>query len=169
MNDNQENNIKGKKLIPKMLGKTVFIAIIVSIYVAGFAFFAGCIYLYHITHEKGMTKVLLNDVKTQIQNDANNGSIFKDYIREVQKKIKRNWHPPKGDKSTRIVVLFKISRDGRLLKVKINNSENPKADAAAIVAVMKSAPFSPFPAESKDKDVDVQFTFDYNVLNKHDK
>ena len=32
------------------------------------------------------------------------------YMRELQRRIKRNWEPPRGDTSKRVVVLFKINR-----------------------------------------------------------
>lgn len=90
---------------------------------------------------------------------------FGPYMRELQRRIKMNWEPPKGDESKRVVLLFSISRDGRLLSVKINKSSGqPAADKAAISAVQLTAPFKPLPPEYKGSSVDIQFTFDYNVF-----
>ena len=39
---------------------------------------------------------------------------FGPYMRELQRRIKMNWDPPKGNESKRVVLLFKIAKDGRL-------------------------------------------------------
>lgn len=90
---------------------------------------------------------------------------FGPYMRELQRRIKMNWEPPKGNESKRVVLLFAISRDGRLLSVKVNRSSGvAAADRAAISAVQLTAPFKPLPPEYKGNSVDIQFTFDYNVF-----
>ncbi|HSA07540.1 MAG TPA: TonB family protein [Candidatus Gastranaerophilales bacterium] len=90
---------------------------------------------------------------------------FGPYMRELQRKIKRKWNPPRGNKSKRVVLLFKVSKDGRLLTLKIQNpSGNPESDSAALDAVKSAAPFLPLPPEYRGDDIDIQFTFDYNVF-----
>jgi len=86
-------------------------------------------------------------------------------MRELQRRIKMNWSPPKGNESKRVVLLFSISRDGRLLNVKVYKSSGiPTCDNAAIQAVQLTAPFKPLPPEYRGDSVDIQFTFDYNVF-----
>lgn len=90
---------------------------------------------------------------------------FGPYMRELQRRIKMNWDPPKGDESKRVVLLFKIAKDGRLLSCQVFKSSGlPSADKAAINAVQATAPFRPLPAEYKNQSIDIQFTFDYNVF-----
>ena len=90
---------------------------------------------------------------------------FGPYMKELQRRIKMNWTPPKGNESKRVVLLFTISRDGRLLNVKIHKSSGLQAaDQAAIQAVQLTAPFKPLPPNYKGDSVDIQFTFDYNVF-----
>ncbi len=90
---------------------------------------------------------------------------FGPYMKELQRRIKMNWDPPKGDQSKRVILLFSIARDGRLLNVSILRSSGlPAADKAAIDAVKLTAPFRPLPAEFKGNNIDIQFTFDYNVF-----
>ncbi len=90
---------------------------------------------------------------------------FGPYMRELQRRIKRNWEPPRGNRSKRVVLLFRISKDGRLLDVKVHKSSGAQAaDRAAIEAVELTAPFRPLPPEYRGKDIDIQFTFDYNVF-----
>lgn len=90
---------------------------------------------------------------------------FGPYMRDLQQRIKRNWDPPKGEESRRVVLLFTIARDGRLLNVSVSKSSGlQSADKAALSAVQLTAPFRPLPAEYKESSVDIQFTFDYNVF-----
>ena len=90
---------------------------------------------------------------------------FGPYMRELQRRIKMNWNPPKGNESKRFVILFKIAKDGRLLSCSVFKSSGlPSADSAAINAVKLTAPFKPLPAEFKGQSIDIQFTFDYNVF-----
>jgi TonB family protein len=90
---------------------------------------------------------------------------FGPYMRDLQRRIKMNWEPPKGNESKRVVLLFKIAKDGRLLSCTVYKSSGlPNADKAAINAVQLSAPFKPLPADFKGASIDIQFTFDYNVF-----
>lgn len=91
---------------------------------------------------------------------------FGPYMRELQRRIKMNWDPPKGNESKRVVLFFKIAKDGRLLSVRVSRSSGVQAaDRAAISAVELTAPFKPLPPEFKGQSVDIQFTFDYNVFS----
>ena len=90
---------------------------------------------------------------------------FGPYMRELQRRIKMNWDPPKGNESKRVVLMFKIAKDGRLLSCSVYKSSGLKsADDAALNAVKLTAPFRPLPAEYKGSSIDIQFTFDYNVF-----
>lgn len=90
---------------------------------------------------------------------------FGPYMRELQRRIKINWNPPKGNESKRVVLLFKIAKDGRLLSCSVFKSSGlPSSDKAALDAVKLTAPFKPLPAEFKGASIDIQFTFDYNVF-----
>jgi len=89
---------------------------------------------------------------------------FGPYMSDLQKRIKMNWSPPKGNESKRVVLLFSIDRDGHLLNVKVHQSSGISAcDQAAIRAVQLTL-FKPLPPEFKGNSVDIQFTFDYNVF-----
>ncbi len=90
---------------------------------------------------------------------------FGPYMRELQRRIKRRWNPPRGNRSKRVVLMFKVSKDGRLLSLSIHTSSgNPGSDRSAINAVKSAAPFRPLPPEYRGNDIDIQFTFDYNVF-----
>ena len=90
---------------------------------------------------------------------------FKPYMNELQRKIKLNWSPPKGNESKNVIVLFKISKDGQLLSSKIQKTSGSFAvDRAALKAVQLAAPFKPLPINFNEESIDIQFSFDYNVI-----
>lgn len=90
---------------------------------------------------------------------------FGPYMNELQRRIRANWDPPKGNESKRVVLLFKIAKDGRLLSCRVLKSSGlPNADKAAMNAVQLTAPFKPLPVGYRESSVDIQFTFDYNVF-----
>src|SRR5262249_49508160 len=96
--------------------------------------------------------------------DAEAEPDFGPYIAELQRRIRRNWAPPTEDRSKRVVAVFRISRDGRLLSLNIQQSSgSPNPDQAAIAAVRASAPFRPLPPNYRGHDIPVQFTFDYEI------
>ena len=95
---------------------------------------------------------------------------FSGYITNLQREIKSNWHPPKGKDSKRAVALFKVNKQGKLLSVKlVKPSGDAQTDAAAISAIRASAPFEALPEQYTENDVDINFTFDYNVWTQTGK
>lgn len=95
---------------------------------------------------------------------------FGPYMRELQRQIKKNWNPPKGNESKRVVLMFKIAKDGRLLSCFVHkSSDDPETDKAALDALQKAMPFKPLPSEFKGSSVDILFTFDYNVWGRTDR
>lgn len=95
---------------------------------------------------------------------------FDTYMTNLQDKIKGNWNPPKAKDSNNVVLLFKVDRNGNVLKAKVlKSSNNTAVDKSALEALRKSEPLEPLPKEFKGKNVDVQFNFDYNVLSRKSK
>lgn len=86
------------------------------------------------------------------------------WMREMQRRIKKAWFPPKGNESKRIKVTFKVNKDGSVRKVKLLLSSGVSiADDAAIQAINDASPFQPLPDGVGDE-IDINFTFDYNVF-----
>lgn len=109
----------------------------------------------------------VNKQKTEPEEQQRQEKLFVKYMDDLQKDIKRNWNPPRGDESKRVVLLFKLDKQGTLLSVKVVQSSGSKsADEAAISAVEKSAPFKPLPIDFTGDNVDIQFTFDYKVFGR---
>ncbi len=90
---------------------------------------------------------------------------FQPYMADLQRRIKRAWFPPKGQESKKIQVAFKLTDDGTMSNLKLEKtSGSPQADTAALAAVKNASPFRPLP-DGSPADVDITFTFDYNVSN----
>ena len=90
---------------------------------------------------------------------------FGPYMAELQRRIRANWDPPRGDESKRVVLLFTVAKDGRLKNIKVvKSSGSAAADKAAQAAVELTAPFRPLPSDYTGADIDIQFTFDYTVF-----
>lgn len=90
---------------------------------------------------------------------------FGPYMKDLQRTIKANWNPPKGNESKRVVLLFNVDKSGDISNVRVHKSSGTTScDRAAILAVNDSSPVMPLPLEYIGKSVDVMFTFDYNVF-----
>lgn len=91
---------------------------------------------------------------------------FGPFMADLERRIKRNWVPPRGAESRKVLLLFYLGRDGQVVKIETKKSSGDEdADRAAIAAVEASAPFQAFPPQVKEDILPVEFTFDYNVLN----
>lgn len=88
------------------------------------------------------------------------------YMSGLQRKIKMAWKPPRGTESNRIVVLFTINTNGYLEDLEIiTTSRSSEANAAALDAVKRAAPFGRLPAGAPPS-LPIEFTFDYSVFKK---
>ncbi len=89
---------------------------------------------------------------------------FGPYMAELKRRLSRNWRPPRGEKTRRVVLKFEIARDGTLRSLEVDESSGERvADQAAINAVEISAPFKPLPPSFSGDSVPILFTFDYTV------
>jgi protein TonB len=89
---------------------------------------------------------------------------FGPYMAMLQHRIKMHWIPPKYPTSNHVQVRFKVSRSGELSALKlVRSSGQAEADRFAMRAIEEAAPFPHLP-EGADENVDIEFTFDYNVF-----
>jgi TonB family protein len=90
---------------------------------------------------------------------------FGPYMADLQRRIKREWFPPKGNERKRVRVEFTVDHSGAVSNVVIKDSSGlPEADQAALKAVKSAAPFKVLPTGAKEH-VDLTFTFDYNAFS----
>lgn len=103
------------------------------------------------------------DVKPN-NTDMQNQVDFTAYMKDLQKRIKRNWHPVQTRTPQRVIVKFKITKTGELLDSKITKTSYDKnLDNAALNAI-KSTKFKPLPNEYQEDSVEIEFTFDNNII-----
>lgn len=137
---------------------------------------ADLIYISYLSdkHESltNINKIKNNIFKTDTKKnpETDKDLFFKNYMHDMQLKIKNNWTPPKYDTSKKTVLFFTVKRSGEVENIRVEKSSGSKdSDDAAIEALKKSSPLAPFDSEIKEEKVDIMFTFDYNVLNAKDK
>ncbi len=104
----------------------------------------------------GGTVVAMNTQQTaRVDSGAN--------MADITRRIKRQWFPPKGCESKRIVIAFKIHPDGQLSNLRLVTSSGVSiADKAALSAVENAAPFRQHVGPDE---TDITFTFDYDLFS----
>lgn len=91
---------------------------------------------------------------------------FGPFMADLERRIKRNWVPPRGSESRKVVLMLFIARDGNVIRIDVKKSSgDTEADESAKQAVVASLPFLALPPQFKEDILPVEFAFDYNVLN----
>ena len=112
----------------------------------------------------------LNNKNSKTINKVDNPEDFGPYMRNIQRKIKMNWNPPKNDNSSSVTLLFTLDRKGNVVKHSfLESSNDKKVNKAAVDALLYAQPFGELPKTFKGQSVDVQFKFDYNIIEKTTK
>ena len=83
------------------------------------------------------------------------------FMKSVQRRIKTFWKPENGLENKKVILHFSILSDGTVQNLKISKSSGvPVADAAALIAIRKAAPFRHLPA-CLEPSAEVYFTFNF--------
>lgn len=91
------------------------------------------------------------------------GADFNPYMNTMYSSIKKNWHPTENFGAGKVVVSYKIKRDGTIIEPKIVSSTNKALNKSAIEAIKKSSPLQPLPKKCKKDLIEVSFTFSYKL------
>lgn len=91
------------------------------------------------------------------------GVDFNSYMSAMYCTIKKNWHPTENSDAGKVVVSYKIKRDGTIIEPKIVSSTNKALNKSAIEAIKKSSPLQPLPKKCKKDLIEVSFTFSYKL------
>ena len=91
------------------------------------------------------------------------GADFNSYMNTMYSSIKKNWHPTENSDAGKVVVSYKIKRDGTIIEPKVVSSTNKALNQSAIEAIEKSSPLQPLPKKCKKDLIEVSFTFNYNL------
>lgn len=89
------------------------------------------------------------------------GANFNSYMNTMYCTIKKNWHPTENSGAGKVVVSYKIKKDGTIIEPKIVSSTNKALNKSAIEAIKKSSPLQPLPKKCKKDLIEVSFTFSY--------
>lgn len=85
------------------------------------------------------------------------------YLKEVNRKVKRAWNPPRGQPFS-VEVIFRLGKNGQLLSTKIIRSSGKNdADRECLEAIVQAAPFQALPEACTLGLLDVHYTFNYKV------
>jgi len=88
------------------------------------------------------------------------------YVSSLNRKIDQNWERITVLTTLQARVQFEIDRQGRLIDLRlVEPSGDSTADTVALQAVRLAAPFSPFPAQTTESQLRVNFTFTYYPAN----
>ncbi len=89
---------------------------------------------------------------------------YSEYMAEMQRAIKKNWHPVRTGSSRKTVVCFHLLRNGQVENVRMDSdTDSAGSNEAAMAAVKNAAPFPALP-KGAPRAVDIAFNFDYNVI-----
>lgn len=91
------------------------------------------------------------------------GVDFNSYMSTMYSSIKKNWHPTENSDAGKVVVSYKIKKDGTIIEPKIVSSTNKTLNKSAIEAIKKSSPLQPLPKKCKKDLIEVSFTFSYKL------
>ncbi len=88
------------------------------------------------------------------------------FMGDMNKKIKRAWHPPAEKFSYRVGVSYVVLDHGKVGAVEVaSSSGSAEADRAAIAAIKDAAPFTDITSSNLDYKIELLFTLEYNRLN----
>lgn len=88
---------------------------------------------------------------------------FGSYMRKMKKDIQSKWAPPKGFNAERVVAVFTITRDGRIVEPQIvESSGKENIDQLALQALSQASPLDPLPKGSPSS-VKIRYQFDWSV------
>ena len=101
-----------------------------------------------------------SDVDKQSATSHSDANSSDSYVADLQNRLFRAWSLPPEYPVKKVVVLFKIERDGQVAHLRIGTSSGRAIlDNAALKAVQNSAPFATLPAQYGDSP-DINATFD---------
>ncbi len=80
------------------------------------------------------------------------------YLWRLQRRIQFAWHPPTEPNTEKVVVRFRIHKNGRVSNIKLVSDNKSPLSPYALKAIQDAAPFSMLPKDAPEN-VDMQFTF----------
>ncbi len=96
-------------------------------------------------------------------NDSGQALDFGSYMKKMKRDIQAKWAPPKGFNAQRVVAVFTIKKDGRIVEPQIvESSGKENIDQLALQALSQASPLDPLPKGSPSS-VQIRYQFDWSV------
>ena len=134
----------------------IFVLILLFVVLTSITLFGG--YFYEV---KGLYKRITSPKENNVQ--ISNGINFQPYMDEMQSRMKKTWEPVDTSKSGKIIVSYKVMKNGEIKDIKILNSDAGEENDKSVMEALKMvSPLPPLPMSFKGESVDVNFTFDIN-------
>ncbi len=96
-------------------------------------------------------------------NDSGAALDFGSYMKKMKKDIQSKWAPPKGFNAERVIAVFTITKDGRIVEPQIvESSGKENIDQLALQALSQASPLDPLPKGSPSS-VQIRYQFDWSV------
>lgn len=105
--------------------------------------------------EPDFEKMEMNKIETGDSQD-----FYKAYMNNLGRDIKKHWFPPRSSDCERVVLRFKIDKNGKADNISVIKCTSGAQVGPAIEAVKNGSPF-----DRPLSKVDIQFTFSYNVFS----
>lgn len=88
---------------------------------------------------------------------------FGSYMSKMKRHIQTKWVPPKGMEERKVVAVFTIMKDGKIIDpTLVESSGVDSVDASAMAALKLASPLEPLP-EGSPEYVQIRYKFDYKV------
>lgn len=92
---------------------------------------------------------------------------FGPYLDKIKRKVQSTWKYPEGISGTHQVnVVFVIDRGGKLVRVEVLDSSEPRLDNSALKAMRQASPFPPIPESLRElagMPLRIKFSIDFGV------
>jgi hypothetical protein len=99
--------------------------------------------------------------------DENDNYNYGPFMEELQRRIRRAWHPPVQTEGYHLKTLFVVDKNGDFSDFRIEKPHDLDAvNASARKAVEEAGPMR-IPNPRRQKPINIEFTFDYNNNNKN--
>ena len=93
--------------------------------------------------------------------EENSIQTLKGYFEYLPNAIHSNWIPYKSNTDYKVLVQFRIKKNGEITETKIIESTNPKANDSVLSALKQGSPYKSLPNSYKSESLKAQIELEY--------